>query len=138
MTETDAKQVASMQARKHKQERFVISGVNPAGYDVVVEPSKFSNVRVVWIANPDGTFVKPGDELRIDPEITATDIFRLWRDGRYEEAIDILEKDHPALTALVLVQGSHDRVLSASHCNSIVNLLIERRQKQVQAAEARA
>ena len=66
----------------------------------------------------------------IDSEVLVSDLVEQWINGNRVYVLDILESDHPGLTAIMIVQGSQDRALSIEDCNSITNMLIDRRQQQ--------
>ena len=59
-----------------------------------------------------------------DPK--ANDLIDLIKAGKAEEAADILSAVHPAITAVLIVQGTLDHHLSLQDVNTITNLLLER------------
>jgi hypothetical protein len=68
-------------------------------------------------------------KMVIDPNLTVKSLLVDWKNGKKTQVIETLAQEHPAMTALLIVQGSHDRELLVEDCNEITNLLIERRQK---------
>ena len=65
--------------------------------------------------------------MKIDPDVTASELIESWINGNLAYVIDALSSDHPGLTAMVIVQGIHDRLLDAGDVNSITNMLLDRR-----------
>jgi hypothetical protein len=70
-------------------------------------------------------------EIKIDDSVSYTDIIESWKNGNKSDVIRKLANDHAGLTALVLVQGSQDRLLTLSDCNEITNRLIDARRETV-------
>ena len=59
----------------------------------------------------------------VDHDISYTELAESWVNGNRSWVIDNLKMRHPAITALVIVQGSQDGLLDLGDCNSIANLL---------------
>jgi hypothetical protein len=57
-------------------------------------------------------------------DIPITTLFKWWNDGEKEKVIRNLSQRHAAITALMIVQGSHDHRLTVSDCNEISNRLL--------------
>jgi hypothetical protein len=73
--------------------------------------------------------------VSIDDEAYATDLIASWKNGNKSDVINKLASDHPGLTALVIVQGCTDRLLSVSDCNEIANRLTDARRELLLASE---
>lgn len=73
--------------------------------------------------------------ISIDDEVSYTDLIESWKNGNKTDVLDKLAGDHAGLTALMLVQGSHDRLLTVADCNEITNKLIDRRRELLLASE---
>jgi hypothetical protein len=63
--------------------------------------------------------------MKIDPEVSVSELLDNWVNGNRSYVIAKLESDHPGLTALFIVQGTIDGCLKASDCNSVCNRLID-------------
>ena len=71
----------------------------------------------------------------IDPDANALELAQSWVSGNHNDVIHQLKTDHPGLTAAVIVQGTHDRILTAADCNTITNMLIDDRVEQYRNEE---
>lgn len=64
-------------------------------------------------------------------DVTIQNLLGRWKQARYKEVVAVLEADHPALTALMIVTGSQhpdpDLRLSEADCNRLANMLGDRR-----------
>jgi hypothetical protein len=65
--------------------------------------------------------------MRIDPDVTARELIDYWLKGHFTQVADALAKDHPALTALVMLEGLREKSWNVRDCNILTNLLIDRR-----------
>lgn len=74
--------------------------------------------------------------MNINPEIGYTEVIAMWKSGDHRRFVEILENDHPGLTALVIVQGCQDGNLTRNDANRIANLLIDSRQEMFKRGEA--
>lgn len=77
--------------------------------------------------------------MQIDPHITIDSIIQAWTTGYLparERIIDVLESDHPGLTAAVIAQGIADGRLDTEEVNSIANRLLDKRIAIVQEQAA--
>ena len=70
--------------------------------------------------------------MQINPEANARQIAESWVNGNISRVIDQLKNDHPGLTAMVIVQGTYDGLLTVADCNTICDLLIDDRYKRLQ------
>ena len=71
----------------------------------------------------------PKITLKIDPDASYRELCEAWKNGNKVDVLDKLANDHAGLTAIVIVQGSQDRLLTLSDCNEICNGLIDRRRR---------
>lgn len=73
-------------------------------------------------------------------DIKVADLLRMWKDGKRDDVLNTLEEDHAGLTAMFITAGSQHTEdalrLTVSDCNIVTNLLMDRRIKLFQAAEA--
>ena len=78
--------------------------------------------------------VKPFVNIQgqIDCEVSASELIESWKNGNTGYVIDKLARDHAGLAAVMIVQGAQDRTLTVSDCNSIANLLIDKRRERCQ------
>ncbi len=65
--------------------------------------------------------------MKIDPEANVMDMLRSWTNGNRNDVIEALANDHPGLTAMFLVTGIGEKMLSRADANHITNTLIDRR-----------
>ena len=70
--------------------------------------------------------------MKINPDINIQELVNSWINGNRIHVLDILENEHPALTAMMLVVGSYDRTLNVNECNTITNMLSDRRLVMIQ------
>jgi len=63
--------------------------------------------------------------MKVDHDVSATELAESWVNGNRSWVIDNLKYRHPAITALTIVQGAQDGLLSVGDCNSIANMLME-------------
>lgn len=63
----------------------------------------------------------------IDPDALVSELIESWVNGNHSTVIHQLATDHPALVALMIVQGAQDKTLTLSDCNSIANRLSDHR-----------
>jgi len=68
----------------------------------------------------------------INPDAITTELIDAWKAGQEAQVINCLAADHPGLTAVMIVQGLHDRSLTGSDANSIANQLIDSRANELQ------
>jgi len=64
---------------------------------------------------------------------TMTEIIAAWKAGKHGEVVEHLAKRHPAITALVLVQGAQERLLNRCDCNAITNLLMDHQRAELES-----
>jgi len=55
------------------------------------------------------------------------ELLRKWSDGRQAEVIRTLVAAHPCVTAVMLVTGTTEGLLTLADCNAITNLLVDNR-----------
>lgn len=65
--------------------------------------------------------------MKIDPDITITELLEAWNNGFKSRVISKLAADHPGLTAMFIVTGILDNKLSRGDCNEVTNRLIDLR-----------
>ena len=70
-------------------------------------------------------------QATIDPDAIASELAESWINGNKNDVIKTLSTDHPALTALVLL----DRVLMRPDRNEITNRLIDHRVDTLRSIE---
>lgn len=58
-------------------------------------------------------------------------LFESWKNGNRNDVIETLANDHPGLTAMFLVQGTDEDILTSTDCDMVTNLLIERRKERL-------
>lgn len=61
-------------------------------------------------------------------DILVKDLWNLWCEGKHTTVVDILDNEHPGLTALFITQGTLDRMLAVADVNEATNRLMARRQ----------
>ena len=59
-------------------------------------------------------------------EPNVAELIESWINGNRSYVIDVLEANHPSLTAVMIVQGCSDETLSRADANSIANILTDR------------
>lgn len=71
---------------------------------------------------------------KIDPDASLYELGVMWKQGHHERVINRLKRDHPGLTAMLLVQLGPlcDGMLNKSDCNMIANHLIDDRMERCQ------
>lgn len=63
----------------------------------------------------------------IDPDALVSELIESWVNGNHSTVIHQLATDHPALVAMMIVQGAQDKTLTISDCNTIANRLSDHR-----------
>lgn len=58
--------------------------------------------------------------------MTNRELWDKWNRGDFQEVVDFLATAHPARTAVFIVQGAQDRVLTTTDCNLLTNRLMEK------------
>jgi len=65
--------------------------------------------------------------MKIDPDANVMDMLRAWENGNRNDVIKTLADDHPGLTAMFLVTGIGEKMLSRVDANYITNTLMDKR-----------
>lgn len=61
---------------------------------------------------------------------SARELCSQWKNGNKTEVITTLAEAHPCVTALLLVTGATEKLLTLEDCNSITNLLVDTRTEE--------
>lgn len=102
---------ALRQAMADLPARVCEEGLFPTGDEVELATWKDS-VRAVGL----------GDDI-----VSYTKLCRQWRNGECEQVLEMLEAAEPCVTAMLLVQGSLDGLLTTQECFTITNKLVDRK-----------
>lgn len=70
--------------------------------------------------------------MTIDPDVTVSDLLDQYVNGNRKDVLDALENDHPGLTAMFLIVGIGEKRLDRSDCNTITNMMMDRRREMAQ------
>lgn len=71
--------------------------------------------------------------MKIDPEVNVMDLLTNWVNGNRKDVLCSLENDHPGLTAMFLITGIGEKMLSRTDCNIVTNLLMDQRIEKAQS-----
>lgn len=78
----------------------------------------------------------PKDCLVLESDFNASsDIIFAWNAGNQSDAIERLNTEHPAIVATVILMGITNKYLDVGDCNSICNLLMDRRKEIADAKD---
>ena len=67
--------------------------------------------------------------IAIDAEVSVTALLETWKNGNLSDVYDALTSDHAGLTAMFMLEGIRNKILTQTDCNQIVNRLIDDRVK---------